>query len=85
MPKYPSHLTLLMTLLRKLPGIGLKTAERFAFQMLEWQEGDLKKFATLLEELKKVVTYCPTCHCMIEHKCPFCNNPIERIQKVFLT
>lgn len=74
--KYPSELMTLISFLRKLPGIGFKTAERFAFTLLEWKEGDLKNFSSHLATLKEKIRHCPTCYAMIDTPaCPFCQNP----------
>ena len=42
MAPYPSHLAQLIVFLKKFPGVGTKTAERFAFQLLEWPEDQLR-------------------------------------------
>jgi recombination protein RecR len=76
MAKYPTHLTYLIAYLKKLPGVGTKTAERFAFQLLDWKEGELSNFATVLSELKEKITHCPECHCLTDHtQCGFCHSP----------
>ena len=35
---YPKKFEALVESFRKLPGVGMKTAERYAFQTLEWDE-----------------------------------------------
>jgi recombination protein RecR len=78
MAKYPSDLAQLMTFLKKLPGVGSKTAERFAFQFLNWQEGDLLSFSALCAQLKKRVIACPECSCLMDNEvCPFCQNAMR--------
>ncbi|MBY0529459.1 MAG: recombination mediator RecR [Rhabdochlamydiaceae bacterium] len=73
MPKYPAALTLLIAYLKKLPGVGTKTAERFAFQLLDWPAHEIQGFSNHLSELKEKITHCPTCHCLTDnHSCPFC-------------
>jgi recombination protein RecR len=71
--KYPNDLLKLIAHFRKLPGVGLKTAERFAFQMLSWQDDQLKSLGGLLATIKTRVRSCPTCGCLIEETCFFCN------------
>ncbi|MCH9612510.1 MAG: Recombination protein RecR [Chlamydiia bacterium] len=71
---YPRPLHTLIDSLKKLPGVGTKTAERFAFQMLDWTEGELKEFADHLSHLKSQLTSCSTCGCLIEKEsCQYCN------------
>ena len=75
MPKYPSDLTQLIAFLKKLPGVGTKTAERFAFQMLSWQTLELQSLANLISQLKEKVTACPECHALRDQsKCFFCHD-----------
>ena len=78
MAKYPSTLAQLIAFLKKLPGVGTKTAERFAFQLLNWQESDLHALSTLCAQLKKKITKCPDCHCLTDNEvCPFCHQAMR--------
>lgn len=75
MAKYPFDLTQLIAYLKKLPGVGTKTAERFAFQLLEWQDDELKAFSALLSHIKAKITQCPECHCLTDNGlCSFCDS-----------
>lgn len=75
MAKYPSELTHLIAYLKRLPGVGTKTAERFAFQLLDWQEAELKNFSSTLFHLKEKITQCPECHCLTsDDQCFFCHS-----------
>jgi recombination protein RecR len=77
MAKYPFELTQLVATLKKFPGVGTKTAERFAFQLLNWQEHDIQAFSTLLTSLKKI-TKCSECHCLTDNGiCPFCRSSLR--------
>ncbi len=78
MTKYPTDLTQLIAFLKKLPGVGTKTAERYAFQMLGWQQDQLQNLATLLSHLKEKITQCPECRCLTDNgQCFFCNSPLR--------
>ncbi len=71
---YPAPLQKLILFLRKLPGVGKKTAERFAFQILSWKDLDLIAFSELLKEIKKSLLTCHTCNALYEKTlCPFCD------------
>lgn len=72
---YPLHLIKLIQALRRLPGVGAKTAERFAFQMLDWQPKQLHETAELLTSLKERITNCKICGCICDVKCRFCESP----------
>jgi recombination protein RecR len=71
---YPDHLLKLIAVFKKLPGIGSKSAERFAFHLLEWPEEKLREMGCLIEATKKNLNNCPECGCLIERGCPFCQN-----------
>ncbi len=45
----------------KLPGIGRKTAQRLAFNILGRRESDVRRFAQVLVEAKTRVNYCSRC------------------------
>lgn len=71
--KYPTDLQTLISLLQKLPGVGKKSAERFAFSLLDWKIKDLVDASSLLNTLKARIQPCETCGCLIdEGRCPFC-------------
>ncbi len=74
MMKYPSYINQLIDSLRALPGVGGKTAERFAFQMLTWNEGELQELARVIGGLSEAIAHCPTCGCLMERECPYCDN-----------
>ncbi len=62
--------------LRKLPGVGQKSAERFAFRLLSWEEKELEAFGTTLSELKKNISFCRECGAIsAENRCFYCNDP----------
>lgn len=74
MSKYPSALLSLIAYLKKLPGVGTKTAERFAFQLLNWPESQLNDFANHIQKIKITIRHCPECHCLMEGVgCEFCD------------
>lgn len=83
MTKCPPTLLQLIAFLKKLPGIGTKTAERFAFQMLSWKELDLKGFAEIVAELKEKVTRCPECSCLKDQtECLFCSHSLRNTSQL---
>lgn len=78
MAKYPYDLTQLIAFLKKLPGVGTKTAERYGFHLLDWAEAELHTFSDLLEKIKKRITPCPECYCLTDGGvCSFCD-PAKR-------
>lgn len=62
-----------MESLKRLPGVGSRSAERFAFHLINWKEEHLKELSTLLEEIPLKLKFCDTCGCLMdEESCPFC-------------
>ena len=51
--RYPRAFEELIDALKKLPGIGLKSAERIAYKILEMDEEEIKAFAASLINAKK--------------------------------
>lgn len=73
--RYPTALQQIILFLKKFPGVGTKTAERFAFQLLSWNHPELTSFAALLSHLRETITQCPDCQCLMEKDgCPFCTD-----------
>ncbi|MCI0381875.1 MAG: recombination mediator RecR [Chlamydiae bacterium] len=74
MAKYPYELTIILAYLRKLPGVGKKSAERFAFELLSWNKEEVQKFSSQLYQLKEKVHFCSDCGCLMSGtKCEFCD------------
>ncbi|MBI3211794.1 MAG: recombination protein RecR [Simkania negevensis] len=72
--KYPRDLNTLIAHLRRLPSVGKKTAERFAFKLLSWEEKELYALGTLLSTIKQKIELCSSCGCLTENmRCDFCN------------
>lgn len=45
----------------KLPGVGKKSAQRYAYKIISMSEGDARSFANAILEVKKKVKYCKVC------------------------
>ena len=45
----------------KLPGVGAKTAQRYAYKVINMSEDEVKEFAESLLKVKKEVGYCQVC------------------------
>lgn len=71
---YPEEMTALIAHLKKLPGVGARTAERFAFHMLDWKQEELEALSELTKTLKDAIAYCEECFCIMqETTCHFCS------------
>lgn len=72
---YPKALLQIIQYLKKLPGVGTKTAERYAFQLLKWEKTTLQEFSYQLRDFKKNIQACQQCGCLMnEQNCPYCTN-----------
>ena len=59
----------------KLPGVGQKTAQRFAYKVVNMNETDAKAFADAIINVKKNVHYCKICGNFSEGDiCDVCKN-----------
>lgn len=59
--KIPKAITNLIESFEKLPGIGPKTAQRLTYYLLHVPQGELDKFASSLQSLKKETILCSSC------------------------
>lgn len=73
--KYPSTILNLINCLKKLPGIGEKTAERLALSILEFDEEDINLFSTSLKDTKTKIKKCNRCNNLSEEEfCEICKD-----------
>lgn len=72
---YPRILEELISCLRKLPGVGEKTAERLALSLVEQRKDDLNNFALILKNLPDNLHKCKICgHLSDEDICNICSS-----------
>lgn len=70
---YPSVLEELMLSLRRLPGIGARTAERLALHLSGWKAEDLQRFGGLIAALPERLRLCTICGNLAEsERCAIC-------------
>lgn len=71
--KYPLHLLKVINVLKKLPGVGTRSAERFAFDLLSWPSEQLVELGTTLSEIPAAIHSCEQCGCLIDsEQCSYC-------------
>ena len=69
--------------LRKLPGIGTKTAQRLAFHVLRSSEDDAAKLAEAIREIKKHLRLCSVCNNITDvDPCGYCTSPTRNQRQV---
>ncbi len=68
-------MTRLIEELRKLPGIGTKTAQRLAFHVLRSPEEDANALAAAIKEIKKHLRLCSVCNNITDvDPCSYCTS-----------
>lgn len=78
---YPDHLLKLIYTLKKLPGVGQKTAERFAFQLLNWPTPQLNELAATISQIPNKLIPCEECGCIKGTQgCYFCEQTVRNNQ-----
>lgn len=77
MAEYIAPIQRLIEEFRKLPGVGAKTAARYAFATLNFTEEEAARFADSINGVKRDVYKCPTCFGLSanEDGCEICRNP----------
>jgi len=76
MAEYIAPIKRLIEEIRRLPGVGNKTAARYAFAMLEFKDEELLHFAEAVNALRTDVHRCPVCHNLSESAdlCSICKS-----------
>lgn len=75
MQHYPKHLQSLIEAFKRLPGVGSKSAERFAFDLIDWKEQELQQLGSLIQITQKMIIPCTECGCILQDSvCPFCTD-----------
>ncbi|MGA1876268.1 MAG: recombination mediator RecR [bacterium] len=68
---------------KKMPGIGLKTAQRLSFYVLRISKQEADKLARAICQVKEKVRYCSICGNITEQEpCEICSNPKRDSQTI---
>lgn len=82
MALYPAALQALIEQFTKFPGIGEKTAQRYAFHILRQNQQDVLKFAKLLMNMHDSIQLCSQCRIFSDRPlCGLCSN-VSRDQQI---
>lgn len=72
---YPELLETLIEYFKKLPGIGERTAERYALSLIKMEKEDLEDFSKSIANIDKTLTICETCgHLTDQKECKICQD-----------
>lgn len=76
MNRYAAPMTRLIEELRKLPGVGTRTAQRFAFHILRSSDADATALADSIRALKAALRLCSVCNNITDvDPCLYCASP----------
>lgn len=80
---YPDSIENLIIHLKKLPGIGKRTAERLALDMVYWSDNELSSFSDSVRLLKAELKFCTKCgNFASEDLCDICQGPSRESQTI---
>jgi recombination protein RecR len=76
MSNYTQSIQNLMNELARLPGIGMRSAERIAFHLLKQNPQDAMKLADAIRDVKTRIKHCSVCYNLTEQDpCGICADP----------
>ncbi len=76
MSKFAEPMARLIEELKKLPGIGSKSAQRLAFHILRSSEDDAAALAAAIHDVKEKLRLCSLCNNITDiDPCVYCSNP----------
>jgi recombination protein RecR len=76
MSRFAEPMTRLIDELKKLPGIGSKSAQRLAFHILRSSDADAEALAAAVHDVKQKLRLCSICNNITDiEPCTYCSNP----------
>jgi recombination protein RecR len=76
MSKFAEPMSRLIDELKKLPGVGAKSAQRLAFHILRSSDDDAEALATAVRDLKANLRLCSLCNNITDvDPCAYCSSP----------
>src|SRR5215471_2243926 len=78
MQRFAEPMTRLIDELRKLPGIGTRSAQRLAFHVLRSSNEDAEALANAIRELKASLHLCSICNSVTDvDPCSYCSSAVR--------
>lgn len=83
MPDFAEPLARLIQEVKRLPGIGQKSAQRIAFHILRARREDVERLAAALVDVKEKLGLCAQCNNISDAElCQFCRDPHRDRRKI---
>ncbi|HVG26834.1 MAG TPA: recombination mediator RecR [Acidobacteriaceae bacterium] len=81
--RFAAPMTRLIDELRKLPGVGTRTAQRFAFHILRSSDADAAALADSIRALKAALRLCSVCNNITDvDPCLYCSSPTRNPRQI---
>jgi len=81
--KFAEPMTRLIDELKKLPGIGSKSAQRLAFHILRASDEDAQGLADAVRDVKAKLRLCSVCNNITDvDPCTYCSSPLRNQRQV---
>jgi recombination protein RecR len=78
MSKFAEPMARLIDELKKLPGIGSKSAQRLAFHILRSSDADAEALAAAVRDVKASLRLCSVCNNITDvDPCSYCSDPVR--------
>lgn len=82
---YPKSLEQLILSFRSIPGVGEKTAERYALNIVDKEDAEIETFARALLDVKEKLTHCHICGNLCEgDTCSVCEDSSRNTKQIFV-
>jgi len=82
---YPPSIQKLIESFRSLPGVGEKTAERYALSVSEMEPEKVEQFALALTDVRTKLKRCSVCGNLSDQdECEICRNPDRSHKQIFV-
>ena len=82
---YAEPVTRLIDELKRLPGVGNKSAQRLAFYLLRSERQDAQKLVDAILEVKEKIGFCSTCNNITDvDPCRYCSSPTRDIRTILV-
>jgi len=76
MPALPEPIAALIAALKRLPGIGQRSAERIALHLVQADAAQARDLAAAITRARETVHFCSTCGALTDHSpCALCTAP----------
>lgn len=83
MPEHVKSMTRLIDALRRLPGIGAKSAQRIAFHILKGEQAEADEIAAAIRDLRDKIRLCEVCNNVTESSpCSYCDDSSRDVKQL---